>query len=379
MTKLPKWADLGLVPLISLTLAALVSAAVLLAIGQSPMQALTVMVEGALGSSYAWGYTLYYATSFIFTGLAVTVAFHAGLFNIGGEGQAQLGGLGVALVCLALPWPHWTLALVAAMLGAALFGAAWAAVPAYLQAKRGSHIVITTIMFNYIAAALLIYLLVNVLRPAGSMDPASANFPPGAHLPQFQDMPILQGLFQRMGADGLPRLNAEGLPIYQQVPANVTFFIAIAACFLVWGLLWHTRLGYAIRAFGKSEKAAVYAGISPYRIIMIAMLISGALAGLMAINATMGQSERLLQNSAAGAGFIGIAVALMGRNHPLGIFLAAVLFGFLYQGGAALGLNTKIPIELRTVVQGLVILFTGALDHMVRMMLASFFKSKEAA
>jgi general nucleoside transport system permease protein len=343
------------------------------------MQALTVMVNGAMGSSYAWGYTLYYATSFIFTGLAVTVAFHAGLFNIGGEGQAQLGGLGVAVVCLALPWPHWTIALVAAMLGAALFGAAWAAVPAYLQAKRGSHIVITTIMFNYIAAALLIYLLVNVLRPDGQMDPASANFPDGTHLPQFQDIPILQGLFQRMGADGLPRLNAEGLPIYQQVPANVTFFIAIAACFLVWVLLWHTRLGYAIRAFGKSEKAAVYAGISPYRIIMIAMLISGALAGLMAINNVMGQSERLLQNSASGAGFIGIAVALMGRNHPLGIFLAAVLFGFLFQGGAALGLETKIPIELRTVVQGLVILFTGALDQMVRMILAAFFRRRGAS
>lgn len=379
MTKLPTWADVGLVPLISLTLAALVSAGVLLAIGQSPMQALTVMVNGAMGSSYAWGYTLYYATSFIFTGLAVTVAFHAGLFNIGGEGQAQLGGLGVAVVCLALPWPHWTVALVAAMMGAALFGAAWAAIPAYLQAKRGSHIVITTIMFNYIAAALLIYLLVNVLRPDGQMDPASAAFPAGTNLPQFQDIPILQGLFQRMGADGLPRLNAEGLPIYQKVPANVTFFIAIAACVLVWVLLWHTRLGYAIRAFGKSEKAAVYAGISPFRIIMIAMLISGALAGLMAINNVMGQSERLLQNSASGAGFIGIAVALMGRNHPLGIFLAAVLFGFLFQGGAALGLETKIPIELRTVVQGLVILFTGALDQMVRMILAAFFVKRGAS
>ncbi|MDZ7904530.1 MAG: ABC transporter permease [Cypionkella sp.] len=376
MTKLPTWADVALVPLISLTLAALVSAGVLLAIGQSPLEAITVMANGALGSPYAWGYTLYYATSFIFTGLAVTIAFHAGLFNIGGEGQAQLGGLGVALVCLALPWPHWTLALAAAMGGAALFGAAWAAVPAYLQARRGSHIVITTIMFNYIASALLIYLLVNVLRPTGSMDPASATFPAGAHLPQFHEIPLLQNLFQRMGADGLPRLNAQGLPMYQGVPANVTFFIAIAACVAIWALLWHTKLGYEIRAFGKSEKAAVYAGISPFRIIMIAMLISGALAGLMAINNVMGQSERLLQNSASGAGFIGIAVALMGRNHPIGIFLAAVLFGFLFQGGAALGLETDIPIELRTVVQGLVILFTGALDQMVRMLLAAFFRRR---
>ena len=374
MTKLPVWADVVLVPLISLMLAAIVSALVLLSIGQSPVEAFSVMVDGALGSPYAWGYTLYYATSFIFTGLAVMVAFHGGLFNIGGEGQAQLGGLGVALVCLALPWPHWTLALMAAIVGAALFGAAWAAIPAYLQAKRGSHIVITTIMFNYIAAALLIYLLVNVLRPDGQMDPASARFPEGAKLPQFQDIPLLQNLFLKYTPDGMVKLGKDGLAAYEKVPANVTFFIACAACVMVWALMWRTRLGYEIRAFGKSEKAANYAGISSFKIIMVAMLISGGLSGLMAINNVMGESERLLQNSAEGAGFIGIAVALMGRNHPAGVFLAAILFGFLFQGGAELGLWTSIPIELRTVVQGLVILFTGALDQMVRMMLGVFFR-----
>lgn len=358
MEKLPKWADVALVPLISLILAALVSAAVLLAIGQSPMEALSVMVEGALGSAYGWGYTLYYATSFIFTGLAVTVAFHGSLFNIGGEGQAQLGGLGVALVCLALPWPHWTLALPAAMVGAAVFGAAWAAIPAWLQARRGSHIVITTIMFNYIAAALLIYFLVEVLRPEGQMDPASARFPAGAKLPTLHEIPGLNLIFTK------------------QVPANVTLFIALAACVLVWALMWRTRLGYEIRAFGRSESAARYAGISAFKVTMVAMLISGGLSGMMAINNVMGESERLLQNSSEGAGFIGIAVALMGRNHPVGVFLAAILFGFLYQGGAELGLWTSIPIELRTVVQGLVILFTGALDQMVRMMLGVFFRAR---
>ena len=255
-----------------------------------------------------------------------------------------------------------------------MFGAAWAAIPAYLQAKRGSHIVITTIMFNYIAAALLIYLLVNVLRPDGQMDPASARFPEGAKLPQFQDIPLLQNLFLKYTPDGAVKLGKDGLAAYEKVPANVTFFIACAACVMVWALLWRTRLGYEIRAFGKSEKAANYAGISSFKIIMVAMLISGALSGLMAINNVMGESERLLQNSAEGAGFIGIAVALMGRNHPAGVFLAAILFGFLFQGGAELGLWTSIPIELRTVVQGLVILFTGALDQMVRMMLGVFFR-----
>lgn len=376
MTKLPVWADVVLVPLISLFLAALVAAGVLLAIGQSPIEALSVMVNGALGSAYGWGYTLYYATSFVFTGLAVIIAFQGGLFNIGGEGQALLGGLGVALVCLYLPLPHWSLTLILAMVAGMVFGGAWAAVPAYLQARRGSHIVITTIMFNYIAAALMIYILVNVLRPDGSMDPASARFSDIVGLPKFHDIPILQDLFLKYDDAGAIKLNKDGLPTYQRVPANVTFFIALAACVLVWRFLWHTKLGYEIRAFGKQEKAANYAGISSFKIIMVAMILSGAFSGLMAINNVMGQAERLLQNSAEGAGFIGIAVALMGRNHPLGVLLAAILFGFLYQGGASLGLETTIPIELRTVLQGLVILFTGALDIMVRMMLGWFFAQR---
>jgi ABC-type uncharacterized transport system permease subunit len=351
MDRLPPWADVVLVPLISLLFAAIISALVLLVIGQSPVEAFNVMVEGALGSAYGWGYTLYYATSFIFTGLAVTIAFHAGLFNIGGEGQAQLGGLGVAVVLLSVPWPHWSIALAAATVGAAAFGAAWAAIPAYLQARRGSHIVITTIMFNYIAAALLVYFLVDVLRPVGQMDPASARFGEAMRLPSLNDLPGFDLIF------------------IKSVPANVTLFIALGMAGVVWAILWRTRLGYQIRAFGKSADAARYAGINPTRIIMITMLLSGGLAGMMAINNVMGEANRLLQNSSEGAGFIGIAVALMGRNHPVGVVLAALLFGFLYQGGAELGLWTSIPIEMRIVVQGLVILFTGALDVMVRMML----------
>ena len=356
MGRMPKWADVILTPLISLVLAFTISALVILAIGESPVEALKVMVEGALGSSYGWGYTLYYATNFTFTGLAVMVAYHAGLFNIGGEGQAGIGGLGVTLVILSLPWPHWALALPAAMVGAALFGALWALIPAWLQARRGSHIVITTIMFNFIAAALLNYVLVNVLRPQGSMDPASASFPAATHLPKLSDLAL--GLGFEWG---------------KNTPVNITLFIALAACVLVWALIWRTRLGYEIRAFGKSEPAAVYAGISPTRIIVLAMLISGALAGLMAINNVMGEAERLVLNAVEGAGFIGIAVALMGRNHPFGVFLAALLFGFLYQGGGELALWTSIPRELIIVIQALVILFTGALDNMVRMPLERMF------
>lgn len=356
MEKMPKWADVLLTPLISLVLAMAISALVILAIGESPVEALTTMIDGALGSSYGWGFTLYYATNFIFTGLAVMVAYHASLFNIGGEGQAAMGGLGVALVLLSVPLPHWALALPAGMAGAALFGAAWALIPAWLQAKRGSHIVITTIMFNFIAAAALNYILVNLMRPVGSMDPASARFPEATHLPKLSDMAL-----------------AFGVEWGKNTPVNISFFVAIAACLLVWLLIWRSRLGFEIRAFGKSEPAALYAGINPVRITVIAMLISGGLAGMMAINNVMGEAERLVLNAVEGAGFIGIAVALMGRNHPLGVFLAALLFGFLYQGGGELALWTSIPRELIIVIQALVILFTGALDNMVRMPLERMF------
>ena len=356
MDVMPKWAEVVLVPLISLLLAAILSGLVILAIGEDPIAAVKLMVDGALGSTYGWGYTLYYATNFMFTGLAVSVAFHARLFNIGGEGQAMMGGLGVALACLFVPWPHWTFALLGATVMAGALGAIWAAIPAYLQAKRGSHIVITTIMFNFIAAALLNYVLVNVLRPKGSMDPATARFPEAVHLPTLHDI-----------------LGLIGVNFSKAAPANVSLLVAVTACVLVWLLIWRTKLGYEIRAYGHSESAAKYAGISPVKITMIAMIISGALAGMMAINNVMGEAERLVLNATEGAGFIGIAVALMGRSHPLGVFVAAILFGFLYQGGAELALWTSIPRELIVVIQALVILFTGALDNMVRMPLERIF------
>ncbi len=351
MTVIPRWADVILVPLLSLLLAFLLSGLVVLWIGENPLAALFIIVKGSVGSPYGWGYTLYYTTNFIFTGLAVAVAFHAKMFNIGGEGQATLGGLGAALVCLAIEWPHWLLAFPATVIAAALFGAAWAAIPAYLQARRGSHIVITTIMFNFIAFALLVYLLVHVMKPPGQMAPESRPFPPGAHLPTAHEM-----------------LAWIGIPFSKSPPLNVSFLLALVACVLVWLLIWRTRLGYEIRAFGHSETAAVYAGISPVRIIILSMLISGGLAGLMAVNTVAGEAERLLIDSVQGAGFVGIAVALMGRSHPVGVLFAAFLFGILYQGGAELEFEMPaVNREMIVVIQALVILFTGALDNMVRL------------
>ncbi|TPE49819.1 ABC transporter permease [Maribrevibacterium harenarium] len=348
--KVPVWVNVGLIPLINILLAFVVSALVILAIGENPIEAAGYLVYGAFGYDEGIGYTLYYATNLIFTGLAVSVAFKAGLFNIGGEGQAYIGGLGVGLLCLWLDasMPFWVIAPLA-ILGAFIFGAAWAYIPAYLQAKRGSHIVITTIMFNFIASSLMVYLMVNWLKEEGRMSPASRIFEENAW------MPYLYELFEPFGID------------IGDSPLNLTFLLALVCCVLVWGLIWHTRWGYQLRTVGTNATAAEYAGIDNSKVTIWVMLISGGLAGFVGVNEIMGVNHHLLLNFTAGYGFAGIAVALMGRNHPIGIVLAAILFGALYQGGAELAFEMpSITPEIVVVIQGLVILFSGALENMLK-------------
>ncbi|MFZ1815535.1 MAG: ABC transporter permease [Rhizobiaceae bacterium] len=354
---LPKWVDYGLLPFLNLTVAFLFAGLVVLLIGESPVRAAYLLIKGAFGNGYNIGFTLFYATSFIFTGLSVAVGIHCGLFNIGSEGQAYIGGLGVAVACLALDGlVPWYVTMPVAVAGGALFGAGWALIPAWLQAKRGSHIVITTIMFNFIAASLMVWLLVDYLKPAGSMAPETRTFLEGAHLPK------LGWLLQMFGMK------------MSSAPLNASFLVAIAACVLVWAVIWRTRFGYEMRTTGTNPTAAIYAGIPQARTIVLAMLLSGALAGMMALNPIMGDQHRLNVDFVAGAGFVGIAVALMGRNHPVGIFFAAVLFGMLYQGGAELAFDMpRISRDMIVVIQGLVILFAGALEHMFRPALTRYF------
>lgn len=355
MTRLPPWMDFILLPALNLLLALVVSGLVVVVIGENPWDSLLTLIDGAFGSLDNIGYTLFYTTDVIFTGLAVAVAFHCGLFNIGGEGQAYIAGLGVTLVCVYLGFLPPLVVIPLAIVASALFGAGWAAIPAYLQAKRGSHIVITTIMFNFISTAVIGYLLVHTLIEPGQQAPQSAAFPPSAVMPSAK---LLNGW---MGLN------------FASAPLNLAFVIALLAAVATWVFLWHTRWGYAIRVVGANREAAVYAGIRPDRMIILAMLVSGALAGGLALNEVMGEQQRLIIGFTAGYGFTGIAAALMGRNHPLGVCLAALLFGALYQGGSELALdNQNISGDMVVVIQGLVILFTGALEGMLRRPLGRF-------
>ncbi|NUB33389.1 iron chelate uptake ABC transporter family permease subunit [Azospirillum brasilense] len=252
-----------------------------------------------------------------------------------------------------------SVAALGAVALSALFGAAWGAVPGWLQAKRGSHIVITTIMFNFIAAAIMTYLLVDVLIRPGSQSPETREFDPGVWLPTMD---------RALGWIGV------AIPAS---PLNLSFLWALACCALFYLFLWRTRWGYEIRTVGRNERAAVYAGISPARNIILAMAISGALAGFVGVNEIMGVQHRILLNFTGGVGFVGIAVALMGRNHPVGIILAALLFGVLAQGGGQVSFEyPTVNRELVMVIQGLVILFAGALENLFKPRVEALFRRR---
>jgi simple sugar transport system permease protein len=358
MRALPRWVDIALLPLLNVVLAFLVGGLIVLAVGQNPLQAVGIMLYGAFGYGVGFGYTLYYTTDFIFAGLAVSLAFHAGLFNIGPEGQAYVGGLGVILIGLALNGLHWAFMFPLMIICGAAFGAFWAFIPGYLQAKRGSHIVITTILFNFIAVSVMSFLITRILKPVG------VNSDESAPLAAITRVPQLKVFFE----------------LFKNSPVNITFFLAIIALFFVYWLIWRTKFGYAVRALGNNPTAANYAGISNEKMIMIVMAMAGAFAAMVAVNNVGGVQGRLILNFANGAGYVGIAVAFMGRAHPVGVALSALLFGVLYQGGQELAFQMPgITREMIVTVQALVILFTGAMGDMLRAPLARLFVRPEPA
>ena len=340
---LPRWATAFVMPVLNLLSALLVAALVIYLLGESPVESMGILINSAVINPEGLSYTLFYASTFIFTGLAVSIAMQAGLFNIGAEGQMYFAGLGLTLAMLTFDssLPMWVLIPIG-MLGAALFGALWAFLPGYLQAKRGSHVVVTTIMFNYIAGALMNTVIVKYLVPAGEQNPASRAFSAAAEM---------------------PRLN-QWFPVLGETPLNISFFLAIIALVIYGVMVSRSSWGFKLRATGLNKHAAHYAGVSISKMIIIVMLISGALAGLGSVNSVMGSTHYLSLNFVGGAGFVGIAIALMGRQHPVGIFLSAVLFGALIQGGFDLSLEKpNIPTETFIFIQGLIILFCGAMEN----------------
>jgi simple sugar transport system permease protein len=317
-------------PLVALLLAAVVGDVLILSFGQSPGAVYKLLLDGTWGNAYGFGQVLYKATTLTFTGLAVGLGLRAGLFNIGAESQLAAGGFVAALAGMLLPAgiPA-LLCLPLYILAAALGGGVVGAVPGVLKARFGAHEVIVTIMLNFIVLALLNYLV-----------SAKLHVPDTLHTPEL-----------RSGA--LPRIE-DFIASFHGSAANLTILLAVATAAALGWYLFRTRGGFELRAVGLQPAAAEYAGVNVAGVTWRALAASGAIAGLGGLNYVLGYKHYYEEGFATGAGFLGIAVALVGRSHPLGIVLAALLFATLSQGGLAV--NALVPKQMVDVLQAVVIL-----------------------
>src|SRR6185295_9931533 len=328
-----------LFPLIAVVAAFVIGGILVLIIGDNPIEAYRLLLGSALSWPDGIGYTLFYATPLIFTGLAVLVAFRCGLLNIGAEGQLYIAAFATAWVGITFANLSAWILLPLCFLAAIIAGGIWGGIPGVLKARFGSHEVINTIMLNFIAVAICSYFTQYHYTTPG--DPIMETVPigNGAHIARL-------GKF-------IP-----GLP--ERIPVNVAFLLALLCCLLVYLFLWRTKFGYELRATGSNPTAAEYGGISIRKQIVLAMTISGALAGMVGINEVLGYRHRYYDGFSDNYGFTGIAVALLGRNHPVGVLISAFLFAILQRGGIPVDAFTEhVTKDIVQVLQGTIILFVA--------------------
>jgi len=345
ITKLLKSAgNTMLVPILAVLTALVVGGIVIATVGGNPFYAYLGLFQGAFGSAKAWSETAVWASPYIFAGLAVALAFKGGLFNIGAEGQLALGAVVAAWIGYALPdmlgisLPviiHLPLAILLGVLA----GALWGAIPGALKAYTGGHEVINTIMMNYIALNMVSYLLNGPMKDK-SPGNVVARTPPIAESARFT--PIFEGFRIHWG-----------------------FVLALAVAVFIWWLLWKTTLGYEIRTVGLNPDAAQYAGINVKRTIVLTMALSGALAGLAGVIEVTGLNYRHELGFSVGYGFDAIAIALLGKTHPAGVVLGAIIFAGMRNGATRMQFLTQIPVDVISVIQALILLFVAA-DAIIR-------------
>ncbi|MFZ1080559.1 MAG: ABC transporter permease [Candidatus Kryptoniota bacterium] len=339
-----------LIPVIAVILSFAVGAIFIVMVGQNPIDVYSALFSQTIGSWYGIGQLLFKSTPLIFTGLSVAICFRAGLFNIGAEGQLQMGSFTTALVGMKTVDVPSYIEIPLLTLAGIIGGGLWGFIPGYLKAKVGTHEVINTIMLNFIAAALISYLVTNLYNV-----PATVHTPPispSGALPRFDKY------FSGFGGS----------------PVNFSIFIALLAALFVWYYVAKTTYGYEIRAVGINPKAAEYAGISVSKSIILSMTIGGAIAGLVGTNFVMGYKYYFEEGFSNGIGFMGIAVALLGLNNPFGVILAALLFGMLDYGG--LVINTMVPKELVSILQAIVIIFVISSNKIFRRIVVNYLKNK---
>ncbi|NQU65440.1 MAG: ABC transporter permease [SAR324 cluster bacterium] len=332
--------EILILPVVSVFAAMLVGAVLIFAVGENPLVVYWIFFKNSLFSLNGIGYTLFYATPLIFTGLSVAFGFRCGLFNIGAEGQLYIAAMSVTLVAIWMDgWSAWVVIPVC-LLVSIISGGIWGGIPGLLKARFGGHEVINTIMMNMIALSLVNYLVVGPFHRAGTQILETDFIPEAARIPRVHEL----------------------LPfIPKTLPLNMGFVVALLACLVTYLILWKTRWGYEIRAVGISNSVSKYAGINVNKNMVMAMFFAGGFAGMVAISEVMGYRYTFHDSFSGGVGFIGIAVALLGRNHPVGVILAALLFGALIRGSLFLDLNfDNLSKDLVMVLQGVIVLFVAS-------------------
>lgn len=302
--------------------------------GESSLHVFEIIFKSAFGTWDDLALTLFYTTSLVFSGLSVAIAFHAGLFNIGVEGQLSVAAAAMTAVGIFLPQIPYPLAPFLALIVAALAGAIWGVIPGVLKAYRGSHEVITTMMMNFLAGGLISWLIQGVLKNPNSQNPESA--------PIAMSYSLVR-----------PEFISVSLP---NTPLNSSFFFSIVLAILLFIYLYRTTWGYELRMVGQNETASEIGGISAKKIKIVAMLLAGIFASFVGMNEILGSAGKYRLGFSPDYGFTGIAVALLARNNPLSILLSAFLFGALHKGASDLDLETQmINRDFAKIIQAIVI------------------------
>lgn len=350
------WSEL-LIPALAVLSGLILGAIVILVSGENPLLAYGALFEGSFGnpldlfqglqiyfatgetkellrSIYPFTESLVTATPYIFAGLSVALGFRCGLFNIGAEGQFFIGALCSAFVGYSIKGLPMIVHLPLAILGGALGGAVWGMIPGYLKARFGAHEVVNTIMMNWIAFRLSDWLLNGPMKSSG-FRPVTPNVMETAELPRFFPDPLR---------------------------FNFGFVLALLAAWFVYWFLFKTTLGFEIRSVGSNPDAAKYAGMNIVRNFVLVMVLAGGLAGLAGTAQVLGVDHWVGQGFSAGYGFDAIAISLLGKNHPVGVVLSALLFGILRSGATDMQSMARIPIDIISIVQGMVIVFIAAPD-----------------
>jgi len=332
------------VPALAVFTALVAGAIIMLLVGGNPLLAYVGLWEGAFGSIKALSETFVWATPYIFAGLAVALAFKGGLFNIGAEGQLAVGAVTAAWIGYALPEVLHTsipaiLHVPLAVLGGALAGAVWGSIPGWLKARTGAHEVINTIMMNYISLLMASYLLNGPMKDRNPLNVI-------ARTPDIA-------------------LSARIPRIFPDLRVHWGFVLALVVAGIVWWLLYKTTIGFEIRTVGANPDAARYAGISVARTIVLSMGLSGFLAGLAGTIEVVALNYRHELSFSLGYGFDAITVALLGKTHPAGVVLAALLLGAMRNGATRMQFLTQVPVDIVSVIQALILMFVAA-DAIVR-------------